>query len=101
MKLLKRKPQTETYIDGEKVEYYITKASPEKIYALSRKKNDGKNCGQKIVYRYNRDGTKQMVYKSIRKAADDTGVDRSAIRRCANGEYKTAGGYIWEWMSLA
>lgn len=100
MKFVRKKPKTKTYIDGNLVESYSTKATDEEIYNLNRKENNDENCGQRIVYRYKRDGTDQMVYPSVSAAARDTDTDRSSIRRCANGEYHSAGGYIWEWMEI-
>ena len=97
MKYLKKIPNKETYIDGNKVAHYYIEATAEDIGSLDRKENDDINCGQKIVYKYDIGGRPRSRYNSITEASYHTKIDASSIRRCANGEYKTAGGYIWKW----
>ena len=38
------------------------------------------------------------VYESVKSAAADMRVNRCSIQQCAYGNYKTAGGYTWEFV---
>lgn len=97
MKYLKKIPKTDTYIDGHKVEYYYIDAKPEDIASLNRKQNNSINCGQKPVYQCGSNGEPICRYESVTQAGERMNVDPSSIRRCANEEYSTAGGYLWKW----
>ena len=57
----------------------------------------GRSFNEKPVDQYALDGTFIKRHDSAMKAARDTGVTNSSIGRCANGRYKTAGGFIWKW----
>lgn len=37
-------------------------------------------------------------YESIAQASEITGIDRASISKCAKGERKTAGGFIWKYI---
>ena len=96
-KNVKKIPSKPTYIDGYLVEWYHTKATDEDITALNRKVNTDKNCGQKPIYKYSVDGLLLWKYSSVNQAAKLSGTDKSSIRRCADGKYSTANGFIWKW----
>lgn len=42
-----------------------------------------------------------IIYESLRSAADQTGVDISSISRCCNGKRKTCGGFHWEFIEVS
>ena len=54
----------------------------------------------KRVLQFDLEGNIIREYKSINEAREKTGIARSQIARCANGEYKTARGYIWKFKKV-
>lgn len=44
------------------------------------------------------DGTIIREYESIAEASEITGIDRASISKCAKGERKSAGGFIWKYI---
>lgn len=52
----------------------------------------------KRVAQYTKDGVKIAEYRSIRIAADQTGIGRTAINNVVAGWNKTAGGYVWKYV---
>ncbi len=97
MKYLKKIPTKPTYIEDRLVKYYYIEATKEEISNMNRKISNNTNCGQKMIYKYSKDKKLLDKYSSITQAAKDNNVCASSIRRCANKEYQTAGGYIWRW----
>ncbi len=51
---------------------------------------------RKPVTQYEINGTFVKEYKSIQIASNETKIDRSAISKCASGNRKSAGGFIWK-----
>ena len=49
----------------------------------------------KQIIQLSRDGEFLCEYPSVTAAAKNSGLDRSQIRRCCNGELKTTGGFVW------
>lgn len=61
-------------------------------------KMKGRSFNEKPVDQYSLDGTFIKRHASAMKAAKAVGTTtNSGIGHCANGRYKTAGGYRWEW----
>ena len=36
------------------------------------------------------------TYRSLKEAAEATGINYSSLAYCARGKYKTSGGFIWK-----
>lgn len=67
---------------------YFSKEKMEKITALAAEKH-------KKPIRCIETGE---IYESVKSAAADMRVNRCSIQQCAYGNYKTAGGYTWEFI---
>ena len=50
--------------------------------------------------RFVRCNEKNIIYASIQKAAEDTGVVITAISNCLNGRSKTCAGYTWSYVDV-
>jgi hypothetical protein len=55
--------------------------------------NNNKKVGQ-----YTLDNIFLKEYESIKKAYEDTLINRNSIGRCCRKERKTGGGYIWKFI---
>lgn len=55
----------------------------------------------KPVNQYSLDGIYIATYKSIKEASEKTGIDNGDISNCCLGRphHKTAGGYVWKYVS--
>jgi hypothetical protein len=51
---------------------------------------------RKTIYQYDKSNALIKAYDSIEKASKETGIDRASISKCASGNRKTAGGYLWK-----
>jgi hypothetical protein len=51
---------------------------------------------RKSVKQYTKDGILIKEYISLQLASDETNIDRASISKCATGNRKTAGGYVWK-----
>lgn len=49
------------------------------------------------IYQYSISGEYIAHYKSTVEASMATGIERSCINKCALGQQKTAGGYVWKY----
>lgn len=54
---------------------------------------------RKVVQQFNLDGTFIKEYSGVRVASKETGIPHSNIIKCCQGIYKTAGGYIWRYVT--
>lgn len=59
--------------------------------------NAGLNSKRVKIHKYSLEGEYLETYPSIVKASEDVGVTSSAIVKCAKGESKHSGGYIWRY----
>jgi hypothetical protein len=50
---------------------------------------------RKSIKQYNKEGLLIREYSSIQVASDETNIDRASISKCASGNRKTAGGFVW------
>ena len=50
---------------------------------------------RKNIYQYNKYKVLINKYVSIEEASKATGIDRASISKCASGNRKTAGGFVW------
>lgn len=53
----------------------------------------------KIVLQFTKDGQFIAEYPSIAEASRQTGISQSHICSCCGGKQKTAGGFIWKYVS--
>lgn len=53
-----------------------------------------------IIQQYSLNGDFINEYKSIIQQSKDTGIDNSAISKCARGKRNHAGGYIWRYKNI-
>lgn len=53
---------------------------------------------RKPIKQYDKQGLLIKEYFSIQIASDETKIDRASISKCATGERKTAGGFIWRFL---
>lgn len=60
------------------------------------RENENINC--KEILQINKKGEIINKFQSIHQASQITGVNRQGISFCANGKYKTSGGYLWEFV---
>lgn len=51
--------------------------------------------GKRTVYQYDWKGKLLGTWNKVKDAANDTGVSRANIEKCANNNSKTAGGFKW------
>lgn len=51
----------------------------------------------KVIEQYTDEGLFVARYNSATEASKKTGINGSSIRCCAQGRYKSAGGYIWKY----
>ena len=56
-------------------------------------------CNSKQVIQYNLDMVEIARYESTKEAQRRCGVNSGNISKCCNGKIKTAGGYIWRYVS--
>ena len=71
-------------------------------YARSVAKHDYGNLAEqnrKLIEQYDRQGKLLNVWKGLRSAEIATGVEESNIRRCCYGRGKSAGGYVWKYVT--
>ena len=52
---------------------------------------------RKKVYQYTLDGRFIGEYISVAQASRETNIGCTDIAKCARGQFKTAGGYIWKY----
>lgn len=55
----------------------------------------------KIIEQYSIDGVLVATHNKIREAIAETGISRTHIGRCLNGESKSAKGFIWKYKSAS
>lgn len=58
-----------------------------------------KNKQAKKVVQYDLDRNFIKIWGSTREAERDTGIGHTLINKCCKGEYKTAGGFYWEYIN--
>lgn len=61
----------------------------------SQKPMSGRRTQEKYPVKQMLDGKEINIYKSMRFAAEETGISYPRIRKCALGLSKSAGGYQW------
>lgn len=95
------------YIDTIKPWYNITldvqrlKMSEESKAKMSKSRKEGFKRGtvviyqEKPIYQYTLEGNYIQSFKSIKEAAEKTGVTRSSINRFLEGKYKKGGNFLW------
>lgn len=95
------------YIDTLKPWYNITlevqrlKMSEESKVKMSKSRIEGFKKGtvklyqEKPIYQYTLDGQYIQEFKSIKEAAEKTGVARSSINRFLEGKYLKGGNFLW------
>lgn len=106
-----------TYI-LEREQYYLDKLSPEYNSSKTakcptvayteerkeavRKKRKGipfvESAYEKIrksIKQYDKKGLLIKEYSSIQVASNETNIDRASISKCASGNRRTAGGFVW------
>lgn len=66
-----------------------------KSFGESRK--GAKNPNSKTVYQYDKDGDFIKEWGSTMDVERELNIDSSSVARCARGQYKTAGGFIWKY----
>ena len=98
------------YIDTVKPWYNITlevqrlKMSEESKVKMSESRKRGFEKGtvtlyqEKPIHQYTLEGTYIQSFKSIKEAAEKTGVTRSSINRFLEGKYKKGGNFLWSLM---
>jgi len=52
---------------------------------------------EKRVTQYALEGKKLTTFKSVKDAAEHTGIDADTISKCALFKYRLAGGYVWRY----
>ena len=52
---------------------------------------------RKQVFQFNFEGEFIENFKSVSKASEITGINKSSIAKCCRGEYKSAGNYCWRY----
>ena len=52
---------------------------------------------RKQVFQFNFEGKFIENFKSVSKASEVTGINKSSIAKCCRGEYKSAGNYCWRY----
>jgi len=66
----------------------------------SEKNKSSVNIRSRIVLQYDiATQTEIKRYKSVAEATKETNIERTSIENCCNGKNKTAGGYIFKFMS--
>lgn len=50
---------------------------------------------RKSIKQYDKKGLLIKEYSSIQVASNETNIDRASISKCASGNRKTAGGFVW------
>lgn len=56
---------------------------------------------KRAVRQLNKDGETINIYNSITEAAATTGLHMASIQRCCSGKNKTAGGFMWAFVTQA
>ncbi|MBD5113137.1 MAG: hypothetical protein HDT42_11505 [Ruminococcaceae bacterium] len=83
---------------GTRLKKIGEKKRGQKNSEISKEKNrDAKRDKMKPVLQYTLDGGFVAEYESQRAAQRKTGINNSHIGLCAQGERKTAGGFIWRY----
>lgn len=67
---------------------------PDNAYEFKR---ESRPAG-KEVYQYDAAGNLVAVYPSTAQAERETGIKQKGIQKCARGERKTCGGFVWKYM---
>ena len=68
----------------------------------STKKDNAKHSNDKKVYQYTKDGkTFIKEFESVKAASEQTDTNKVSLGMCANGKYKSAGGFFWTYSKLA
>lgn len=65
-------------------------------YTHTRQYQEGEHHGCKPVFQFDINDNFIAEYKSIKQAAEYTGIDRSSISKAAHGHIDTAGEYKWK-----
>ena len=58
-----------------------------------------KSMSKRPVAQYDKEGRLIAVWKGVRDAGVNTGIDRKTISLCCIGKYKQAGGYVWQYIN--
>lgn len=61
-----------------------------------RLKRGSENAKSRSVYQYDKNGNLIRTFGSIREAERESKIFRAAIRKCSDGAYKHAGGFVWK-----
>ena len=70
-----------------------------KIHTEESKQKIKKSCEEKFgrkIAQYDKQGNLIQIWKSGKEASKQLGIDQSGIRKCASGERKSSGGFIWK-----
>lgn len=78
----------------ERMGYYIGLA-----YSIGYNDSSKKRATTKPVGMYNQRGSLLDRFDSVAQASDSTGIERTNISQVARKERKTAGGYIWKYLT--
>ena len=78
-------------------------ATPETKAKMSAARK-GKRCGTdsfvaKAVVQFDKNGEKIREWGYIKQAQDELNINSSAIIRCCKGKQKTAGGFLWHYLT--
>lgn len=65
--------------------------------ATAAKNNIANITRRKPVFQYTLQNELIKEYSSVYEAMEETGIDKSNIRKCCQGNQKTAGGYLWKY----
>ena len=64
-----------------------------------QKMSEAKEEQSKVVAQYTKEGYFAREYSSIAEASRQTKVNKGSICSCCSGRYKSAGGFIWRYVS--
>ena len=70
-----------------------------KIHTEESKQKIKKSCEEKFgrkIAQYDKQGNLIQIWKSVKEASKQLGIDQSGIRKCVSGERKSSGGFIWK-----
>jgi hypothetical protein len=67
------------------------------VHAYNNGLNNSRKFDFDFVVQYNLQNKELERFKSFMEASRKTNIDRNSIAKACQGEYKTAGGYIWKY----